>query len=167
MKTLTLTDICCYQPYGLKMKNGGFIGDLITATYDGELRVSCSNWWEKISDNKYLPILRPISSLTTPITHKGETFVPLLRLAEIAFPQVKWSMKGAYCRGAVDGDITRSDFMYNGIAQSFHCHWHRLVTVPNQLALFRKLSEWMFDYTGLIESGIAVSVDTLNENPYA
>ena len=31
---------------------------------------------------------------------------------------------------------------------------------------FDKLSEWMFDYRGLIPVGLAVDVNTLSENPY-
>ena len=31
------------------------------------------------------PILRPLSDLTKPITHNGETFVPMVELAKIAF----------------------------------------------------------------------------------
>lgn len=65
---LTLEMLAPYLPYGLKMANGKYIGEIESVMIDkGEFRISCSGWYEKFSDGKYLPILRPMSDLWTPI----------------------------------------------------------------------------------------------------
>lgn len=87
----------------------------------------------------FKPILRPMSDLDKEITHKGETFVPIDRL-----------------RG-IDGDI---QFKYEKLysVKGYCMHW---IT-----AIIDNLSEWMFDYRGLIDAGLAVSVYDLKRNPY-
>lgn len=62
---LTIDHLSCYLPYGVKMANGKFIGELLTLYTTGDFKVSCSNWTEQLSDNKYKPILRPLSDLFT------------------------------------------------------------------------------------------------------
>lgn len=146
-RELTLTDIAGYLPYGLKLldrKRG------ITTVWEWQ-SAACCDWngeekVEMISGEKYSeelvmasPILRPMSDLTREITHKGETFVPIDRL-----------------RG-IDGDI---QFNYGKLysVKGYCIHW---IT-----AIIDKLSEWMFDFRGLIDTGLAVSVHDLPTNPY-
>lgn len=76
------------------------------------------------------PILHPLSDLTKPITHKGETFMPQDRL--------------------IDADI-----LINGGD-------YKLVRMGD----IEKLIEWHFDLFGGIDSGDAIDVNLLQENPY-
>ena len=146
-RELTLTDIAGYLPYGLNIsdrKRG------ITTVWNWQ-SADCSDWngedkVETISGEQYseelvlaTPILRPMSDLDREITHKGETFVPIDRL-----------------RG-IDGDI---QFKYEKLysVKGYCMHW---IT-----AIIDNLSEWMFDYRGLIDAGLAVSIHDLKHNPY-
>lgn len=94
---ITIDNISCYLPYGLK-----FISDMDKPYHEyGKQRAHiCNGIIELFGDDclnskefndayavgRCLPILYP--SLTTPITHKGETFVPLLELAKIALGNI-------------------------------------------------------------------------------
>jgi len=89
---------------------------------------------------KFTPILRPLSDLTKPIKHKGEKFVPIIKLLEnSSFDTRKMSKEeimsfvGAY-----------------------------LITLKD-LPLYL---QWHFDLFGGIESGEAIDVNTLDINPY-
>ena len=42
-------------------------------------------------------ILRPLSDLTKPITHNGETFIPIVELAKIAFPSDVYNISESNC----------------------------------------------------------------------
>lgn len=79
---LTIDHLMPYFAHELHMTRNGFVGELIAINKDGRLNVSCSQWWEGVSDkNHYKPILRPLSDLTKEITHNGETFVPFQKVA--------------------------------------------------------------------------------------
>lgn len=58
-------------------------------------------------------------------------------------------------------------FGWNYLLNSFLCidlkEEHSLV-IKWQVGLFDKLNKWMFDYRGLIDSGLAISTDEVN--PY-
>ena len=43
------------------------------------------------------PILRPLSDLIKPITHNGETFIPIVELAKIAFPSDGYNISESNC----------------------------------------------------------------------
>lgn len=111
-------------------------------------------------------VLHPLSSLTKPITHKGDTFVPMHRLKNGGtdlnqFRYMEW--KGY---GAIDNEEHETTF--DPITMSFYQFYRgesRMCT--NQYEKFEKLFEWHFDVFGLIESGLAIDANTLTENPYA
>lgn len=144
MRALELKDIAGYLPYGLRVEHGQHIGTetLFEACYHpipADQRVVCGiNTKLKLSEIK--PILRPMSDLSREITHKGETFVPLDRIRAIS--------------RFFEFDDCGLLFMRNGCTQS---EW---------LQVFELLSEWKFDYRGLIPAGLAIDVNTLPENPY-
>lgn len=71
---LTKEILCAYLPYNVeiaspKMKNG--IRSIMI------LRPRHLNDDGTLGDSLYKPLLHPLSSLTKPITHNGETFVPI------------------------------------------------------------------------------------------
>ena len=82
METLTIKELAPYLPYGLKIKNihpniNGFINRLdcilLHRMFNWETENTLNIKWNK-------PILHPLSDLTKPITHNGETFVPMEKL---------------------------------------------------------------------------------------
>lgn len=107
--------------------------------------------------------LHPLSSLTKPITHKGEAFVPMVELLTLAYPTNDYS--GRY--GLIDFDTEGYPMAW------FRYAAHRSLMIRTsemesiQTWITNKLHEWMFDTNGLIESGLAIDVTTLTENPYA
>lgn len=134
------------------------------------------------------PYLRPMSDLTKEITHRGETFVPMVELARLhnSYMSQPYEIKTTYFDGLHKkgkwgehelrymehtsnmGDLSLSF----GYSEDMDRFYHRDETrrmplgVANQLQMFDKLAEWMFDYRGLIPAGLAVDVNTLPENPY-
>lgn len=107
--------------------------------------------------DKFIPICRPLTDLTKPITQKdynnGEPFVPIEKLNEIfGYKECRlvvyhpnnaigWCVDGGYCNTAISFED-----MFNPI---------------------QKLLEWKFDLADLISKGEAIDVNTLNINPYA
>lgn len=117
------------------------------------------------------PVLHPLTDLIKPITHKGETFVPALALAELALS-----------RENVDNAIKNSDslgFNYRIVTKPFgkmlkvtrFDTWILLISLSEpdrcKYYIFKKLIEWHFDVAGLIEKGEAIDVNILEANPYA
>ncbi len=161
-----LGKIEAYRLYGLKKHH----------TYD--------EWMAFIDDSRHgdyqcsyikgvKPILYPLSSLTKPITHKGETFVPLIEL----FQKVDG---GVYSESNV---LIKKEANYYLISTSTaelryyqKDKYFKYVKLGlegedfypefNQLELFEKFAEWMIDYNDLIPNNLAIDVNTLEINPY-
>ena len=127
------------------------------------------------------PICRPLSDLTKPIEHNGETFVPMVELAKIA--EIENSdTKPTYSkpigndnlwgvRFNIENDDDDEKFVVFGYDTvfGFGVHYRPSMTinfVKNQIELWLKLVEWNFDIAGLIEKGEAIDINTLPENPY-
>lgn len=176
MKELELKHITCYLPYGLKLDLGGksknhnlfmisHFGSVFTICQGKKLHLTdISN---KISLPDIKPILRPISDLKNKITYKGKTFVPLIELADIYHPYHHWYIdKGeVFCD---DWNIDTGAYFMFDYGQFYlyeNCGIGMKENV-SQIELFDKLNEWLFDYRGLINSGLAVDVNTLEKNPY-
>ena len=170
MEKLTIEHLAPYLPHELKMifnrkggrvitltaigKQAGF-GDTISGGYG-------SMWLESCGFN---PILRPFSDVTKEITHKGETFVPMHRLKNGGtdrneFRYIEW--KGY---GAIDNEEHETTFDPKTMSfYQFYMGESRICT--KQYEKFQKLFEWHFDVFGLIPAGLAVSVDSITDNPY-
>lgn len=108
------------------------------------------------------PILRPLSDLTKEIEVNGEKFVPIIELAKLFH----------ICKSAVTHfSNIRNDGFY-GI--SVNCHvenddgrfaYYQIrneeFVLSNTYEEVQKLLEWHFDVFGLIESGLAIDINTL------
>lgn len=137
-----------------------------------------------LSVRDYGICLHPLSDLTKPITHKGETFVPLCELVNVMFskyPRNSFIENDKCYVGNVteNGDTSNAHcyrFMYDKSHNSFslmtlfysHNNWcdHEDIFVANQIPMMLKLIEWHFDIAGIIEKGEAIDVNTLDKNPY-
>jgi hypothetical protein len=163
-RELTLTDIAGYLPYGLKLldrKRG------MTTVWEWQ-SAACCDWngeekVEMISGEKYSeelvmasPILRPMSDLAREITHKGKTFIPIECIAEMTREDGK------------DSNWTYDLINWFGEYDPIWSTYELLMALPEWLiiSVIDKLCEWMFDYRGLIDAGLAVSVHDLKQNPY-
>ena len=116
-----------------------------------------------------LPVLHPLSDLTNPITHKGETFVPIIELAKISMigdkaERFEITKNKKYITVYFENKET---FTFSIKFMSFYSTiGNKSQIAPYQLNLFQKLIEWHFDIAILIEKGEAIDVNTLEENPY-
>jgi len=105
----------------------------------------------------YHILARPLSDLTKEITHKGETFVPIVECAKIAFPALSndWEYYD---------EISKAISKY-GVTFGFDKEFYTVeaTPVPSQMDLFDKLREWNFSI-GLLEGSWIPVTD--NNNPY-
>ena len=97
----------------------------------------------------------------------------MVKLASILCPGFQWVLngKGAGCVNSKDSRYTfwfdSNAFFTRIFIPPFSKQLERVVIEPcDQIIAFDKLSEWLFDYRGLIPAGLAVDVNTLSENPY-
>lgn len=122
------------------------------------------------------PILHPLSDLTKPIVHKGEAFVPAIKLAKIATNNdfINYSITIENGTIIVENIAKFSSLnmqfeidLDNGIIDFCYCDCNgRDYPFSNQLQLFQKLVEWHFDIANLIQKGEAIDINTLEINPY-
>jgi hypothetical protein len=163
MRTLELKDICGYLPYDLKYTNyhHNSIHD-ITIT-NGKLQ-DVLDYGEF-----YKPVLRPLSDLYKLVTHNGKEITPLIECAKLSFPMisnfnVNSTTKMCYAEGSHLGVL---QFKYeNGFIALLLGETSQYWIVDNQYQLFDFLHELKIDYRGLIESGLAIDCNTLENNPY-
>lgn len=104
----------------------------------------------------YKPVLRPMSDLTREITHKGKTFIPIECITEMTREDGK------------DSNWTYDLINWFGEYDPLWNTYELLRALPEWLIIpvIDKLSEWLFDYRGLIDAGLSVSVHDLPTNPY-
>lgn len=127
-----------YQEFELLKMNGLSIDD------NGGLNIEFLHENDLVfsnSMNPVKPIFRPLSDLTKEIIQGGETFVPADKLQVI-----DW------------GDIT--------LQSSIFREPNSIIIEDVSWKIYQKLLEWHFDVEGLIEKGLAISVNSLNTNPY-
>ena len=118
--------------------------------------------------NQIKPILHPLSDLTKPITHKGETFVPMLRLAQIKVSKGLFEDKGP----TIDFKCKIVEKPFGKLAKCTKLdEWVVMISLSEperaDFWIIQTLIEWRFDIAGLIEKGEAIDVNTLETNPYA
>lgn len=127
------------------------------------------------------PVLHPLSDLIKEIEHKGEKFIPIIKLAELGANEnfknhkcyminntyiietIEWfsniSVKTTFEIDTDDGDF--GFCVFNTVKRKDSDY-----PVSCQLTLFQKLVEWHFDIANLIQKGEAIDINTLEINPY-
>lgn len=137
MRQLELKYICGYLPYGLKVMHNEW-EEVLTMDCAGSSSNSLSI--EDVSEYAK-PFLRPLSDLTKEITHNGETFVPIDLLEDL---YVMHNLRNRLNQIIKDNNwIMHLDYVF-----------------------IKELESMMFDIHGLIDSGLAIDINTLDENPY-
>lgn len=145
MQKLELKHLAAYLPYQLKCvykgdKNVSILG---LSYNEGEkllIKIGIHEWTNFFNIK---PILRPLSDLTKEIEVNGEKFVP----ADILFPVCEF--KSEYERIVAIKELE----LQNAITHS--CTYFSIV---------QKLFEWHFDVFGLIEKGLAININTLDND---
>ncbi|QGN24631.1 hypothetical protein GJV56_18940 [Elizabethkingia anophelis] len=167
MDKLKLKDIAPFLPYGLGVKilnhlndhtgkefseiNGYyFIDESLHITYNG------GNTGKSISEFK--PLLRPMSDLTKEITHNGEKFIPIARLLRIKFPDEPLIGRYSIIKISKSG-YPRAYFEFMA-TKEIRIYPFELFDVPHWI--IKKLQEWHFDTEKLMERGLAININTLN-----
>lgn len=139
-RELTLPDIVGYLPYGLYC----WYGENIKAA----LMAGITDYQIPIFEVGRKPILRPMSDLYVEITERGyndgKPFVPVKRL----------------------GELLGSDYEDCLILDCRIKYSPSEVWYSDMCAFLDLLHRLHFDYRGLIDAGLAVSVHDLKQNPY-
>ena len=168
---LELKDIAGYFPYetygfvnnnAVKIVGMTCIVDEKSVTILGEKFIGITTC--KLSDVKL--ILRPISDLYKTIIHNGKEIIPIVELAKIStntLPDREWKIVYSF-DGIYYAESKYSDkFRYN---EKYNAFMDKGCLTGNQYELFDYLHELKIDYRGLIDSGLAVDVNTLDVNYY-
>ena len=184
MKTLEFKDIAGYLPYGLAITHpdwndriiiyGGYID-----RHEYSLWSGCDFFYEnkeyKYHTDYFKPILRPLSDLYKGITHNGKEIIPIVELAKIAYSKIEWKFAiGKFWelgRGCAESNTDNCRFFFwkneaGPTCYTFVHGYSECKTVYNQADLFDYLDELKIDYRGLIDAGLAIDANTLENNPY-
>ena len=162
-RELTLTDIAGYLDHPLLGQHPTGAICWIDVEFIAQHGISLAG---------YKPVLRPISDLCEEITeqgyNEGKPFVPIVTMAKVAYNDV-----GDWGHPIYSGEVYQCSC--NGIFYGFEqtdgsfivCDQTGFpVFSPKQRDLFDLLHRLHFDYRGLIDAGLAVSVHDLKQNPY-
>jgi hypothetical protein len=161
IEKLELRHLVGYLPYGIKgllsrkgrlnqdddypnhrvheigiIKNISFWDSEIT----GQLHVSETYSFDFSEIDEVDILLRPLSDLTKEIEHNGERFVP----ADIICPKIEYKTE-------FDRQVAIGSLQLQG-SIGFSCTYFVIV---------QKLTSWHFDLFGLIDSGLAVDINTV------
>lgn len=143
---LTIKHLAGYLPYGLKFlpTHYNFDKKVDTLYYLSTIN-SSDEFGVNGYTSKYIkPILHPLSDLTKEIEHNGKKFVPMDVLCSIEVSE-------------------EEDFKLYGKIPEF---WKYLLETKKSYWDYwqvEKLLEWHFDIHGLIEKGLAIDINTLNQ----
>jgi hypothetical protein len=166
MRTLELKDICGYVPHGLKVLINDEVCDVLLTL---GIRANKQNISTNIENGK--PILHPISNMYRTIIHKGEKIIPIVECAKRSIHGVEWNNTvhkskivedDYYILSFRDGYKYKFGYNKHGFWMEFENKKYPVIQFP----LFDYLNELKIDYRGLIESGLAIDVNTLEINPY-
>ena len=149
MEQLTIEQLAPYIPYGLKMSSHGRVYELTSFILDSAIAVQDK------------PLLRPLSQLTETIEHKGERFVPMARLLEMAYPAWMKEKAGTVydtieCKS--DGWHEKACFKYHAI-NSIEIHKGYLHNEPYWK--IEQLIKWHFDVENLTGRGLALPIQSI------
>ena len=157
---LELKHVAPYLPYELKVYNSIHENISIMVSdptmYNNPLiGVKGINFIDGRINN---PILHPLSDLTKEIEHNGEKFVPIYELFNIQF---KDTAHVEYIRNMYF--IETNNFINaSHYSTSEESSFNKRNIKLNNYWKIEKLYEWHFDIDGLIEKGLAIDINTLN-----
>lgn len=143
---------CAYLPYNLEVEIienplKGNIETLNGIPYSGVVHLDNSGMFgfTKREFSQVKPILYSMDMLTKEITHKGETFVPIVKLLQIAFP----NQKGRYAETEFEEGYPKAWFRVDA-GKDFKIYPNDLLN--ERFWVVQKLLEWHFNVFNLSEN---------------
>ncbi|WP_407483420.1 hypothetical protein [Elizabethkingia anophelis] len=106
----------------------------------------------------FLPLLRPMLDLTKEITHNGETFIPIARLLRMKFPDEPLIGRYSIIKVSKSG-YPRAYFEFMA-TKEIRIYPFELFDTPYWI--IQKLQEWQFDTENLIERGLAINLNEVD-----
>ena len=178
---LEIKHLAPYLPYGVKVQGKRHLEKYGVVPILNVNGFSYNKGWQyeflhedddltfaKLGEKGYLPILRPLSDLTKEITHNGESFMPMLKLFELAFnmsyegEQDKFDFRELPENGYSAFELNRKTaLIYRD--RDFYKETKGNKNISNQYKMFSKLFEWHFDFFNLIPQNLAIDINTLNQ----
>lgn len=154
---LELKHLAPYLPYKLKCLAQGedkkvFDIQGITDFTDVDLHEKGRTVNEQYDIEDVFPILRPLSDLTKEIEVNGEKFIPSKILANEYLNTSYWG-SNTIGSGILNKDGKMQNLCFIGNEIIGECPY----------MIYEKLCEWHFDVFGLIEKGLAIDINTLNQ----
>jgi hypothetical protein len=142
---LELKHLAPYLPYELKILNGkeyDIVNGIDNKTVISLFRGHLENF-TTIENVK--PILRPLSDLSKVINIDGDSFIPIYLLKNIRYE--------------FESDLS---FGFDPQSDGYTCHCSsQYLEFSEYYEINSKLFEWHFDVFGLIETGLAIDINTL------
>lgn len=120
--------------------------------------------------DEVFPILRPPANLTKEIEVNGEKFIPIVELAKLAGFGYNKEYKFIDCGIGTEDHESWCYFIYDLKYKNFYNSSGNNFDgandsrVENNFELMNKLYEWHFDIEGLINAGLAIDINTFNNN---
>jgi hypothetical protein len=143
MNKLTIEHLAPYLPYGVYVyhEDQESKTDLVIGVYNNTIDFET---WSPVRPylDEYKLVLRPLSDLTREIEHDGEKFVPIEYLKEHA---------------VCDAERDYLDYAEKNITRNPE------KTKFGPYRVIQKFFEWHFDVFGLIDKGLAIDINTLNQ----
>ena len=158
---LEFSDISCYFPFDLRILD---IDDEVYCVTGLEPPfLKCVGGEDNITVSipvfECRPILRPMCDLHKPLEDGS---IPIIRLAEIAFPNHKWTLWQNIAVYMDKIGLIEAKFNYQ-INENYFMHTFKNGgSVKNLLQLFAYLNKHHFDHSGLVNKNLAVNINVLN-----
>jgi hypothetical protein len=163
---MKLQEIAGYLPYGFKMKSRTF-----SRRMPDVIELTIHNLPHLLTLNR-LPVLRPLSDLTKPITVNGEEFVPIEVIGKLFVESGEFE-DGLFGWNIPTGGDDYQDYYFNIAIKNDVLHLETWGGKPNEkyayvleshaieYTVYNQLIKWHFDLHGLIEKGKAIDINTL------
>lgn len=167
IEKLELRHLAGYLPYGLKSM-------ILSPFYGNEPLISevtlynVMNFIERNTLSKIL--LRPLSGLTNEIEHNGERFVPIVEIAKkiagisyVIEPLIKQDGDHVGVKFKVFSGLYQ-DVVFStrhGFSTQVYNRGKHMVLCENQIEAWELLYKLHFDIHGLLDSGLAVDINTV------
>lgn len=166
VEKLELKHLSGYLPYGLKISHKEFLDYefkghiMVPAFYEGcgkeigIITIINDSWSYPVK-----PLLRPLSDLTKEIEHNGERFVPVEKIISLLpfGEDYKSTISWRYVERTKE---TKFIIIESNVAKEIII-WLGSGIMSNQYWVINMLYEWHFDIHCLIESGLAIDMNTI------
>lgn len=160
-KELTLEHLAPYLPYGLNLIYHQFGDPRTTKMTIRDIETVLMLVNRHVENKARFPILRPLSDLTKEIEHKGERFVPLIKLVDPDNDKGDW----AKCKVEIYNPFPHIN-MNHKYFRVVHDELGEVISVnPKNInvlpySMIQKLFEWHFAVN--IPDELYIDINTLN-----